>query len=144
MKSFALSFQTVLAAAAMPAEPTSAKIITEMNPPIVGVWELALEKKVGGCTEMYNFKADNKLSVVSGEEWTYGTYQLIYKKDMALPVLMLKTTFDDNNMDCSGNQKDQSGESFAAYFKQTDARHFELCADGAGKKCFMQFFKRLP
>lgn len=143
MKSLVLSLNTVLASLAVPQPaPSVAKVVKVDNPPIVGLWRLHLEK-AKDCTEDYNFKSDRKLSVVSGAEWTHGSYDLIYK-EKSLPILILKTAFDDNNVDCSGVQRDQTGEHFAAYIKQNSDNEFELCERDDGKNCFMRFNRILP
>lgn len=143
MKALVLSLNTVLAGLSAPPVPESAAKITMIdNPPIVGLWRLHLEK-AKNCTEDYNFQSNKKLTVVSGDEWTYGNYDIIYS-DKKLPVLVLTTVFDDNNIDCSGVQRDQTGEQFAAFFKQKNDNEFELCATEKGEKCFMTFNRILP
>lgn len=144
MKALLLSLNTVLASLSPQPEFISQTKVTKVeNPPIVGLWRLELEGKKD-CTEDYNFKSNKKLSVVSGDEWTYGQYDIIYNEDKALPVLVLHTVFDDNNTDCSGVKRDQTGEQFAAFFKQKSSHEFELCASDAGKNCFMRFTKVQP
>lgn len=160
-----LSLSGILAA--LPSSPDAykpvAQIETEVYSPIAGLWQLELEQRAtkkgiinqGGestnpdvltktCTENYNFGADDRLLVVSDTEWTYGKYKLIYSDKNKLPILLLHTTFDNNNPDCSGNQVDQSGEQFMAFFKQNSPHSFELCESDKGENCFMRFNQILP
>lgn len=94
------------------------------------------------CKELYNFAADNEMWSVSGKEWTYGRY-LVTHPDEGLPIIAIQTVHDNNEMDCSGNQIDQSGEAVIAYLKH-DNNQMQWCADADGVDCFMHFERVLP
>ncbi|GAA0313953.1 hypothetical protein [Psychrobacter aestuarii] len=94
------------------------------------------------CRELYNFAADNEMWSVSGKEWTYGRY-LVTHPDEGLPLIAIQTVYDNNEMDCSGNQVDQKGEAVIAYLKHTD-NQMQWCADAEGTDCFMHFERILP
>ena len=94
------------------------------------------------CREIYNFEADNAMRSVSGKEWTYGRY-LVTHRDEGLPLIVIKTIYDNNEVDCSGNQVDQSDETMIAYLKYDDT-NMQWCADPEGKECFMSFHRILP
>ncbi len=94
------------------------------------------------CREIYNFAADNEMWAVSGKEWTYGRY-LVTHRDEGLPIIALKTIYDNNEVDCSGNQVDQTGEASIAFLNH-DGNKMQWCADPEGTECFMNFSRILP
>ncbi len=94
------------------------------------------------CRELYNFAADNEMWAVSGKEWTYGRYLVSYREE-GLPIIAIKTIYDNNEVDCSGNKVDQTDEALVA-FLQHDGNQMQWCADPDGKECFMNFHRVLP
>ncbi len=94
------------------------------------------------CREIYNFGADNEMLAVSGKELTFGRY-LITHREEGLPIIAMKTTYDNNEPDCSGNQVDQTGDALIAFLKH-DGNSMQWCADAEGAECFMDFYKVLP
>lgn len=94
------------------------------------------------CRELYNFGADNEMSAVSGKERTYGRY-LVTHRDEGLPIIAMQTVYDNNEIDCSGNKVDQTGEALIAFLKH-DNNQMQWCADAEGTECFMEFYKVLP
>ena len=140
-------------------------ITTHISPAIAGQWELDLadlnnknaaaiesttvkqpiaanSKGSAQCRELYNFAADNEMWAVSGKEWTYGRY-LVTHRDEGLPVIAIKTVYDNNEADCSGNKVDQTDESLIAFLKHKD-NEMQWCADSEGKECFMTFHRVRP
>ncbi|WP_296236823.1 hypothetical protein [Psychrobacter sp. UBA5136] len=103
---------------------------------------LASAAKSNQCREIYNFAADNEMWAVSGKEWTYGRY-LVTHRDEGLPIIALKTVYDNNEVDCSGNQIDQTGEALIAFLNH-DGNKMQWCADPDGTECFMNFNRILP
>lgn len=103
---------------------------------------LASASKSNQCREVYNFAADNEMWAVSGKEWTYGRY-LVTHRDEGLPIIALKTVYDNNEVDCSGNQIDQTGEALIAFLNH-DGDKMQWCADPDGTECFMNFNRILP
>ena len=96
------------------------------------------------CKETYTFAHDNIMWSVSGAEWTYGRYVLSHQ-DEGLPLIAINTLHDNNEVDCSGNQVDQTGEMMLAYVDYvSDKPYMHWCADKEGKQCFMTFKKQLP
>lgn len=152
------------------APTTQANITTHISPAIAGQWEVDLQdaqKKAQArfdalakqnkaenlkkppeinassqCRELYNFAPDNEVWTVSGKEWTYGRY-LVTHRDEGLPIIAIRTIYDNNEKDCSGSQVDQSGEAFVA-FLQHDGDKMQWCVDDEGKECFMSFHRILP
>ena len=102
----------------------------------------ASAKKSNQCRELYNFGADNEMWSVSGKELTYGRY-LITHREEGLPIIALKTVYDNNEVDCSGNQIDQTDEALIAFLSHDD-NQMQWCADPDGKECFMNFNRVLP
>lgn len=94
------------------------------------------------CRERYNFGADNNVWAVSGDEWTYGKY-LVTHPEQGLPIIAIKTIYDNNEVDCSGNQIDQTGEAIVAYLNH-QGNQMQWCADTEGEECFMTFHRILP
>lgn len=141
-KELLLSLNTVLATVGSPSQSLRQNTSDYLSP-ITGVWQLQLDQ-VADCKEIYNFKENNQLSVVSGQEWTSGSYYFKYNRESELPRFVMITEADDNNIDCSGNQVDQTGDGLVAYYKKESASQFKLCADDAGAICFMTFNRILP
>ena len=94
------------------------------------------------CRELYNFGADNEMWAVSGKEWTYGRY-LVTHREEGLPIIAIKTVYDNNEVDCSGNQVDQTNEALIAFLYHDD-NQMQWCADPDGQECFMNFNRVLP
>ena len=103
---------------------------------------MASAAKFNQCRELYNFAADNEMWAVSGKEWTYGRY-LVTHREEGLPIIALKTVYDNNEVDCSGNQIDQTDEALIAFLNH-DGNQMQWCADPDGKECFMNFTRVLP
>ena len=103
---------------------------------------LASVGKSNQCRELYNFSADNEMWSVSGKEWTYGRY-LVTHREEGLPVIAIKTVYDNNEVDCSGNQIDQTDEALIAFINH-DGNQMQWCADPDGNECFMNFNRVLP
>jgi hypothetical protein len=94
------------------------------------------------CREVYNFGADNEMWAVSGKEWTYGRY-LVTHREEGLPIIAIKTIYDNNEKDCSGNQVDQTDEALLAFLNH-DGNKMQWCADPDGKECYINFKRVLP
>ncbi|MGO2339783.1 MAG: hypothetical protein ACTH5M_04190 [Psychrobacter sp.] len=111
-------------------------------PPTTSTNMSASTKESNQCRELYNFGADNEMWAVSGEEFTYSRY-LVTHREEGLPVIAISTVYDNNEVDCSGNQVDQSGEALIAFLNH-DGNQMQWCADPEGNECFMNFHKVLP
>lgn len=118
---------------------------TYTMPSIAGTWQLQLAKtdpKQPNCQERYNFARDNVFIGASGQEFSYGKYRYIDLPD-SLPILLVQTTYDNNQTDCSGVRIDQSGELLVSYIKQQGNTMY-WCADKQGKRCPMKLQRVLP
>ena len=103
---------------------------------------MASAARANQCRELYNFGADNEMWAVSGKESTYGRY-LVTHREEGLPVIAIRTVYDNNEVDCSGNKVDQTDEALIAYLNH-DGNQMQWCADPDGKECFMNFNRVLP
>ncbi|MGR3899479.1 hypothetical protein FW759_08480 [Psychrobacter sp. 1176_08] len=103
---------------------------------------IASTKVSNQCRELYNFAADNEVWTVSGKELTYGRY-LITHREEGLPIIAIKTIYDNNEIDCSGNKIDQTDEALIAFVNH-DGNQMQWCADPDGNECFMNFNRILP
>lgn len=149
MEPLSLSSMTLaglLAALPAPAEPVSQSVInTYITPAIAGQWEIELNNEVAQaseCRELYNFGANNDMWAVSGDEWTYSKYMVSYQDD-GLPIIALSTIYDNNAVDCSGNQVDQTGETFVGFLNHEN-NEMQWCVDPEGSECFMSFHRMQP
>ena len=111
-------------------------------PPTTNKNLISSANKSAQCRELYNFGADNEMRASSGKEWTYGRY-LITHREEGLPIIAIKTVYDNNEVDCSGNQIDQTDEALIAFINH-DGNQMQWCADPDGKECFMNFNRVLP
>lgn len=126
-----------------------AKIGTYELPVVAGLWQL--QKQDGSvqtdmCHEQYNFGQDGDLTTISGAEKTYGYYRYSTQEE-GLPVLAVKTVYDNNAPDCSGTQIDQSGHAFATFVlldNRDDPAVMYWCRDGQGQNCPTTLRRVLP
>ncbi len=149
MDLMAVSFASILSTLAMGGSLTNqpktqvAQVSTYALPSIAGQWQLQLkDAKIAGCQERYNFGRDLQFLGSSGAEFTIGKYLFSQMSD-GLPVLAVQTQFDNNAMDCSGNQVDQTGDILLTYIKQ-DNNTMQWCDDPDGKNCSMTLKRVLP
>ena len=115
------------------------------RPEIMGLWgmEITNNKK---CIEYYNFRGMSDVVIKSGQEWSYGLYDYQPSEDHKerLPALILQIKYDNNQMDCSGQQQDQTGEVSQYFVKWTNDNTIDFCANEKGEKCFATLRRVLP
>ncbi|ENW05174.1 hypothetical protein F934_01906 [Acinetobacter beijerinckii ANC 3835] len=115
------------------------------RPEIMGLWgmEIPNNKK---CVEYYNFRGSNEVVIKSGQEWSYGLYDYQPSEDHKerLPALALQIKYDNNLMDCSGQQQDQTGEVSQYFVKWSNDHTIDFCANEKGEKCFATLRRVLP
>ncbi len=112
-------------------------------PAIAGLWQL----DDLSCQERYNFGRDGKLITTSGDERTTGEYRFGYGRDESLPVLAIRTRYDNGQADCMGNREDQSNNSFAVFVALNDRHNpttMQWCDDEQGNHCGFRFSRVLP
>ncbi|MEO9278284.1 MULTISPECIES: hypothetical protein [Acinetobacter] len=123
--------------------PNAIRIVT--RPEIMGLWgmEIPNNKK---CVEYYNFRSSNDVVIKSGEEWSYGIYEYQPSDDPKeqLSALVMQIKFDNNKVDCSGQQQDQTGD-VSQYFVQWKNDHtINFCSTAKGEQCFATLRRMLP
>ena len=113
--------------------------------PLVGLWGMDIPNNKK-CVEYYNFKSNSELYVRSGKEWSTGQYdyQIASERSDLLSGLILQIKYDNNEMDCSGHQVDQSGEISQYYVKWKNPNQIQFCASEAGEQCFATLRRVLP
>ena len=115
------------------------------RPEIMGLWgmEITNNKK---CVEYYNFRGMSNVVIKSGQEWSYGLYDYQPSEDHneRLPALILQIKYDNNQMDCSGQQQDQTGEVSQYFVKWANDNTINFCANEKGEKCFATLRRVLP
>ncbi|MGN0936713.1 hypothetical protein [Acinetobacter amyesii] len=112
---------------------------------LVGLWgmEIPTNKK---CVEYYNFKSNNDVVIKSGEEWSSGVYDYQPAQDpnVQIPALILQVKYDNNQMDCSGNIQDQTGEISQYFVKWKSPSVINFCANDQAQQCFATLRRVLP
>lgn len=116
------------------------------RPEILGLWsmEIPSQKK---CTEYYNFRGGNEVVVNSAKEWSTGVYDYRPSPDntkSTLPMLIVQVVYDNNEIDCSGNQQDQSNEINQFFVKWNSPNSIEFCTTDKGEKCLVSLNRVLP
>lgn len=136
---------TALLSLNQPSEPV---VTTYELPAIAGLWQIDLQNPTSNaCQERYNFGKDGALMATSGDEYTKGQYRFDYMADLPLPVLAIKTTYDNNQPDCLGEQIDQTGNTMAMFVKLKQKHHpttMQWCQDLDGKNCVATLYRVLP
>lgn len=118
------------------------RIITKSE--ITGLWgmEIPNNKK---CVEYYNFKSENVVMVKSGQEWSNGIYDYQPSQDsQVLPALTLQIQYDNNEVDCSGQRIDQTGEVSQYFVKWQTPRQIQFCSNEKPDQCFATLRRILP
>lgn len=147
MESFSIgliSLASILAGvdAGTSSDVNMAQIVKHDYPVIAGQWEIELDKDTTECREIYNFDKDDLVVTTSAKEWTYGKY-FIKHNDNGLPMIGIQTTYDNNQVDCSGIKVDQTGESLMVFLNYQQNEMY-WCADPNGKQCTTKFTRVLP
>lgn len=115
------------------------------RPEIVGLWGMEIPNN-RKCVEYYNFKSNSDVVIKSGEEWSTGIYdyQPSTDKNVQLPALILQVKFDNNQVDCSGSQEDQTGEMSQYFVKWQSPSTINFCANDKAQQCFATLRRVLP
>ena len=129
------------------ASPQTANTIRiDTRPEILGLWgmEIPNNKK---CVEYYNFRGGNEVVVNSGKEWSVGLFDYQPSPDNTmekLPALIMQIKYENNQVDCSGNQEDQSGEVSQYFVRWKNNNTINFCASEKQDKCFATLHRVLP
>lgn len=113
-------------------------------PAISGLWAYDANNH---CREYYNFGKNGTLTTVSAGEKTKGNYRFVHSDELPMPMLAITTNQDNNEPDCLGVQKDQSGDTMA-FFVKLNSRHtpskMQWCATTDEQSCFNELYRILP
>lgn len=112
---------------------------------LVGLWGMEIPNN-RKCIEYYNFKGNNDVVIKSGEEWSSGVYDYQPAQDpnAQIPALILQVKYDNNQMDCSGNVQDQTGEISQYFVKWKSPSVINFCANDQAEQCFATLRRVLP
>ncbi|MBF4520398.1 MULTISPECIES: hypothetical protein [Acinetobacter] len=115
------------------------------RPEIVGLWGMQIPNN-RKCIEYYNFKSNNDVIIKSGQEWSAGVYDYQPSQDPAnlLPALILQIKYDNNEVDCSGHQEDQTGDISQYFVKWKNAHTINFCSNEKAEQCFATLYRVLP
>lgn len=148
---FSLIFVSSMLSANTIKQDTAASIQANDNPiqiisksEIVGLWgmEVTSNKK---CTEYYNFKSNQEVIIKSGQEWSNGLYEYHPALDaQSLAALVLKIKYDNNEVDCSGQQIDQSDEVSQYFVQWKSPNTINFCNNDKAEQCFATLYRVLP
>lgn len=135
--------ETPKATGLSPMAENSIKIKT--RPEIMGLWGMEIPNN-RKCIEYYNFKAANQVVIKSGEEWSTGIYDYQPPQDptVELPALIIQVKYDNNQIDCSGQESDQSGEVSQAYIQWKSPTTINFCTTDKAQDCFATLHRILP
>lgn len=151
---FLLTSSTVFAndKATISASPADHKAVESSNTykvrtrsEISGLWGMRIPENKK-CVEYYNFKGSNQVVVKSGDEWSTGIYDYQPPKDpsVQMPALILQIQYDNNQLDCSGNQVDQTGEISQYYVQWQSPTSINFCSNDKAEECFATLYRVLP
>ena len=126
------------------AEPANT-IKIKTRPEISGLWGMQIPENKK-CVEYYNFKGANQVVVKSGEEWSTGIYDYQAPQDpnVQMPALIMQVKYDNNQVDCSGQQVDQSGEISQYYVQWRSPTEINFCNNDKAEECFATLYRVLP
>ena len=115
------------------------------RPEIVGLWGMQIPNN-RKCIEYYNFKSNSDVVIKSGQEWSAGVYDYQPSQDPvnSLPALILQVKYDNNEVDCSGYQEDQTGDISQYFVKWKNAHTINFCSNEKAEQCFATLYRVLP
>nr|WP_174505836.1 hypothetical protein [Acinetobacter sp. Marseille-Q1620] len=133
------------ASAAVNMSPSMNTIRVDSRPAIMGLWGMVIPENKK-CTEYYNFRGGNEVIVNSAKEWSAGVYdyQPSTETKEKLPALIMQIKYENNEIDCSGRQEDQSGEVSQYFVRWKDNNTINFCASDGVDKCFAVLHRVQP
>lgn len=82
--------------------------------PVLGQWQWT--RSENSCTEMFDYKIDGTVTVVSGDEHTDNTYSIARLPDaQGFYAMTLRITKDHGGKDCADTVTDDTGHESQAY-----------------------------
>jgi hypothetical protein len=102
--------------AAIASDSGSANPDATAAPSIIGTWHWT--RKQNNCTEVYSFRNDGTVSVISGDEKTENECNIASAADSNRRFrLQLKTTKDLGGRDCANSTDDSTGQTSTVYVR---------------------------
>lgn len=117
------------------------------RPEILGLWGVDISNKNNQCTEYYNFRGSNEIVVNSDKEWSIGVFEYQPSPDNTrevLPTMVMQIRYENNEVDCSGNKDDQTGELSQYSVKWENPNQIQFCSTDEEQKCFAKLNRVLP
>ena len=104
--------------------------------PVLGAWQWTDSRN--GCTEVYDFRADGTVPVVSGDERTDNTYTISESPDsQGFYTLTMFTVKDHGGKDCGGDETDNTSMENVIYLLfEPKLTEFIICAEQRLEACF--------
>lgn len=113
----------------------AAPVLPEPNHPIIGKWQWT--RAVNHCTEIYDFRPDGTVPVVSGAERTDSTYVVAAYPDMnGFYEKKMTIVKDYGGKDCADDESESSGESTSYIFFNPEQTKYFSCMEPKLEKCF--------
>ena len=112
---------------------------------IMGLWGMEIPKNQQ-CVEYYNFSSAADVVINSASEWSVGQYQYQVpgNRSEQLPALIMQIKYDNNELDCSGTQIDQTGEIQQFFVKWVSPEKIQFCSGNKGENCFATLNRVMP
>lgn len=103
---------------------------------IVGKWTWT--RTENACTEVYDYRADGTVRVVSGDEATDNTYSIDATPDQnGFFRMMLKVVKDYGGKDCADSEEDSTGQEQQVYVLFHTAKPLHVvCRDPDLETCY--------
>jgi hypothetical protein len=104
--------------------------------PIVGKWTWT--RSENNCTEVYDFRPDGTLQVLSGAERSDNSYEIAKEPDAnGFYKVTMKVVKDHGGKDCGDADDDSTGDEYVNYFLFDPAKaRYLVCAKPAFDACF--------
>jgi hypothetical protein len=118
------------------AQAAAAPVPAPAGHPLLGKWRWI--KPENKCVEVYDFRADGTVPVVSGDERTENTYTVSADSDQnGFYLLTLKTTKDYGGKDCADDSVDSTGQDGQMFilFEPTKTMYL-ACAEPKVARCY--------
>ena len=103
--------------------------------PLIGKWQWT--RAANNCTELYDFRTDGTVPVVSGAERTENTYSVAESPDEnGFYKTTMKTTKDYGGKDCVDDDADSTGQESTIYIFFDAAKTMQMmCFDASPERC---------
>lgn len=126
----------LLATAALCTTVLAQKRLPPPNHPVLGAWQWTDSRN--HCTEVYDFRADGTVPVVSGDERTDNAYTISDTPDAnGFFTLTLFTVKDHGGKDCGDDETDNTSMENVVYLLfEPKLTEFIICSEPRVEACF--------